>query len=210
MDVIKQLAISLGRRDEVPNIDLAKKIVKSRDATAVKELVENLKNKNKNIQADCVKVLDEIAEASPEMISPYISQFQSLLRSKNNRLVWGAMIVLNNVTETNPEIIYKMLPELLDVSDKGSVITRDNLVRILIKLESRKKYKGKIFPLLLEQLSNAPTNQLPMYADEATILVTAKNKNSFIQTLERRLHEITGDSKKKRLLAIIQKMSKLQ
>ena len=45
MDVIKQLAISLGRRDEVPNIDLAKKIVKSRDATAVKELVENLKNK---------------------------------------------------------------------------------------------------------------------------------------------------------------------
>ena len=42
MTVIPKLASSLNRRDEVPNIELAKEIVKKGDKKAVKELVENL------------------------------------------------------------------------------------------------------------------------------------------------------------------------
>jgi hypothetical protein len=49
MSILNQLATALNRRDEVPNQELAKKIVKSKDKDAVKELVDNLNNKDKNI-----------------------------------------------------------------------------------------------------------------------------------------------------------------
>jgi predicted HNH restriction endonuclease len=71
MSIIKMLATSLGRRDEVPNIDLAIKIAESGNEGAVKELIGNLSNKNKKIQADCIKTLYEIGERKPELISKY-------------------------------------------------------------------------------------------------------------------------------------------
>ena len=49
MSVIGKLASSLGRRDEVPNQELAKQLVKKKDKAAVKELLDNMDNKNKNI-----------------------------------------------------------------------------------------------------------------------------------------------------------------
>ncbi len=57
MSVLEKLATALGRRDEVPNQELARDIVRERNAAAVQELVENLANKNKGIQNDCIKTL---------------------------------------------------------------------------------------------------------------------------------------------------------
>ena len=97
MSVIDKLASSLGRRDEVPNQELAKEIVLSQDVEAVKVLVENLSNK-KAIQNDCVKVLYEIGERAPKLISKHIDEFIAHLTSKNNRLQWGAMTALGTIT----------------------------------------------------------------------------------------------------------------
>lgn len=66
MSILPKLASSLGRRDEVPNQELAKQLVKSKDKKAIVELVENLSKKDKNIQSDCIKVLYEIGEQQPE------------------------------------------------------------------------------------------------------------------------------------------------
>ncbi|MCB0545469.1 MAG: hypothetical protein KDC70_18225, partial [Saprospiraceae bacterium] len=60
MSILDKLSTSLNRRDEVPNQELAKKILKTKDKKAIKELAENLENKNKGIQSDCIKVLYEI------------------------------------------------------------------------------------------------------------------------------------------------------
>ena len=55
MSVLDKLASALGRRDELPNQTLAQAIIKKEDAKAVKELVDNLQNKNKDIQSDLFK-----------------------------------------------------------------------------------------------------------------------------------------------------------
>ena len=39
MTILNKLACSLGRRDEVPNQELAEQIVAANDAAAVKELI---------------------------------------------------------------------------------------------------------------------------------------------------------------------------
>jgi hypothetical protein len=207
MSIINQLATSLNRRDEVANQELAKKIVDSQDEKAVKELMDNLKNKDKSIQADCIKVLYEIGAEQPALIKDYIEEFTSLINSKNNRLAWGGMTALNYITTEDPDAIYKLLPKLMDAANSGSVITRDNLVSILIKLEGQKKYAGKAFPLLAEQMATCPTNQLPMYAENAISVINDSNKLQFIKVLQQRLPEVESEPKKNRILKVIKKVS---
>jgi hypothetical protein len=208
MTIINKLSSSLGRRDEVPNQELAKHIVSKNDAKAVKELVDNLENKNKDIQSDCIKVLYEIGEQKPSLISAYAKNFIDLLDNKNNRIQWGAMTALDSITLENPEIIYSALAKIVAASDKGSVITKDHAVNILIKLSSLKKYADDAFSLLIEQLLDCPTNQLPKYAEDAIPVITEKNKKLFVKTLTERLDEIEKDTKRKRVEKVITKLTK--
>jgi hypothetical protein len=147
MSVISKLASSLDRVDEVPNQELPNQIAKKRDRKAIQKLIDNLGNKNKNIQNDCIKVLYEIGELNPLLISSYPKTFIALLSSKNNRLQWGAMTALNTITLEDPKTIYSSLSKIVAAAHDGSVITKDYGVYILIKLYSIKKYADKVFPL---------------------------------------------------------------
>lgn len=57
MSIIEKLASMQNRKDGVPNQELAKEITKNKDFEAIKEIVENFHNKNKNIQSDCITIL---------------------------------------------------------------------------------------------------------------------------------------------------------
>ena len=101
--MLEKLAYSLGRNDEEPNIDLAKKLVKSKNKKGIKEIVNVLSNSKEQIANDCIKVLYEIGELEPKLISEYAGDFIQLLQSKNNRLVWGAMTALSKIVSHNPD-----------------------------------------------------------------------------------------------------------
>lgn len=208
MSVIHQLAFSLGRRDEVPNQELAKEIAGNSNKAAVKELVENLANKNKDIQSDCIKVIYEIGTLKPKLISEYYPELVKLLDSKNNRLQWGAMTALNTIVLEKPDVIFQNLSKLVDVAEKGTVITKDNLMAILIKLCSVPKYSDNAFTLFNEQLAKSLPNQLPMYAENAIPVINEKNKATFIKTLNSRLGDIEKDTKRARVEKVIKKVIK--
>jgi hypothetical protein len=197
----------LGRRDEVPNQELAKSIANTNNKIAVRELVENLRNKNKDIQNDCIKVLYEIGERKPSLIAHYVENFIELLSSKNNRLQWGAMTAIDTITLEKPQVVYSALPKIINSSDKGSVITKDHAVNILINLCSVKQYADKVFPLLIEQLHKSLPNQLPSYAEKAMPLINDSNKTLFIKTLSSRLNDIEKDTKRNRVEKIIKKLN---
>ncbi len=133
MSILDQLASVQGIRGTEPNKILARKIAEDNDAAAVKELVDNLTNKNRNIQSDCIKALYEAAEINPKLIAPHVKAFGALLKHKNNRLVWGAMTALDAIAAEQRPVIYSMLPDIMDVAEKGTVITKDHAVGILIR-----------------------------------------------------------------------------
>lgn len=206
MSIIQQLASSLNRRDEEPNIDLAKKIAGKNDVKAVEELIQLLRDKNKNIQSDAIKVLDEITRLKPGLAAKNTNIFLQLLTDKNNRLQWGAMAVLDNICMAAPETVYQSLPAIMDAAEKGSVITRDRAVNILIQLCSNAKWNEHAFVLLKEQLNHCPTNQLPMYAENCMAVLTTKQKPEFVKILSGRLNEFEKESKRKRVEKIIKKL----
>lgn len=209
MKAIDLIATSLNRRDDNPNQDLAIEIIKSKRNDWVKELVDNLKHKDKNIQSDCIKVLYEIGERGPaDMIAPYCRNFGDLLKSKNNRLVWGSMIALDTITLINPKGVYDLLPLIISTIDNGSVISIDHGVGILAQLSSDVAYAETTFPLLIEQLKKCPSKQLPMYAEKSMIAINPAYKEIFADLVQSRISEMEKDSQKLRLKKVLAKLIK--
>jgi hypothetical protein len=188
---------------------LAIEIIKSKRNDWVKELVDNLKHKDKNIQSDCIKVLYEIGErGSADLIAPYCKDFGDILKSKNNRLVWGSMIALDTITLINPKGVYDLLPMIISTIDNGSVISIDHGVGILAQLSSITDYTETTFPLLIEQLKKCPSKQLPMYAEKSMIAINSVNQNHFVDLIQSRISEMDKDSQKQRLNKVIAKLKK--
>lgn len=207
MDVLAKISFALNRRDEEPNQALAKEIAEKGDVKAVKDLVESLKHKNKNIANDCIKVLYEVGVRKPNIIAPYADTFLQLLNNKNNRLQWGGMAALNAITTEVPESIYSNLPTIIDAAEKGTAITRDGAVAILNKLYANTKLSSDAFNLLNDQLKHCPVNQLPMYAENAAPALKENDKSAFIKTLQSRLDEMEKESKRKRIEKVIKKLT---
>lgn len=211
MSVIEKLATALNRRDEVPNQELARRIVSQRNTAAVQEVVENLNHKNKGIQGDCIKVLYEIGESTPELIAKYYREFGKLLESTNNRLVWGAMTALDTIVLKEPKGVYGMLPKILEAADNsGSVIARDHAVGILVKLGMLKPYKSDCVPLLIEQLLSCPNNQFAMYAEMSLAAIDDANRKRFQQVMEKRLPKLDKESQKKRVAKVLRKIGNIR
>ncbi len=205
MDILSQLATSMGDRSEAPNITLAEKIVLANDDHAITELIELLAHKTKGLRYDSIKVLYEVGVRKPTLIASHLHVFQTMLTYKDNRLQWGAMTALDAIASKYPDKVAEMLTDIVAAADSGSVITRDHAVGILIKLCSHHLSVELAYPLLIEQLLSSPINQLPMYAENTLPVIDKKNKGVFIKTLQSRLDEVDKESKKKRIEKVIKK-----
>jgi len=193
MSVIDKLAHSLGRRDEVPNQELARDLAAKKDKKGIREVAENLWNKDKNIQADCIKVLYEVGYIEPKLIAEYADDFVKCLRSKNNRLVWGGMTALAEVAKANPDAVFKHLETIKKAKETGSVITVDNAISTLTwTAAGNKKYNEIIFPYLLKHLSGCRPKEVPQHSEKTLPAVNASNKADFIKVLEKRMEDLSG------------------
>ena len=193
MSVLNRLAHSLGRRDEVPNQELARELATKKDKKAIREIAENLLNKDKKIQADCLNVLYEVGYIEPKLIADYTEGFVKLLRSKNNRLVWGGMTALAEVAKANPDAVFKNLDVIQKAKETGSVITVDNAISTLAYTAgANDQYNKVIFPYLLKHLSSCRPKEVPQHSEKTWPAVNAGNKSEFIKVLEKRMEDLSG------------------
>jgi hypothetical protein len=164
-----------------------------KDKAGIREIAENLWNKDKNIQADCIKVLYEIGSIELKLIADYAEDFVKLLRSKNNRLVWGGMTALHEIAKANPDAVFKYLDEIKKAKETGSVITVDNAVSTLAYTAAASDtYNKAIFPYLLKHLSGCRPKEVPQHAEKTLPAVNSSNKADFIKVLEKRMEDLSG------------------
>jgi hypothetical protein len=193
MSILNRLASLQNRRDEVPNQELARDLAAHKDQTGIREIAENLWNKDMSIRSDCIKVLYEIGYIDPDLIAGYAEDFIKLLKSKNNRLVWGAMGALAATAKVNADIIFKNLGMVKKAKETGSVITVDNAISVLaITASTSMEYNTTIFPDLLHHLAFCRPKEVPQHAERAFVAVNTGNKNEFIKVLEKRMEDLSG------------------
>jgi hypothetical protein len=187
MSVLEKLACNQNRRDEVPNQELARELVETQNREGLREIAENLWSKDKNIQADCIKVLYEAGTLAPELVADFAGDFLKLMKSRNNRLAWGAMIALSTIAMLKADELFPHVHEIEQVMEKGSVITKDNGVKILALVASQNEaYRREIFPHLLNHLATCRPKDVPQHSEKSLPAVDGRNKADFIALLEKR------------------------
>ena len=193
MSALPRIAYYQNRRDEVPNQELARELAAKKDRKGIREIAANLWNENPAVQSDCLKVLYEIGYLQPELAAPYAEDYLKLQHSRNNRLVWGAMIALSTVVHLEADVIYPHVEELKQVMDEGSVITKDNGVKVLALVAAQNAaYSKEIFPYLLHHLETCRPRDVPQHAEKTAVAVTARNRKQFVAVLEKRLVDLSG------------------
>ena len=199
--MIEKLACKMGRNDEVPNIELAEYLCQKNDATGIKEIVDGLKGKDKAVANDCIKVLYEIGERNPKLISDYADDYISCLYSPNNRLVWGGMTALAKIAEHAPKPIFERLDVIVSAYENGSVITIDNSMSVFAGL-CKAGYGKTVLPIITKHLKECRPKEVPQHAERASICFNSDNANEFIEVLEyRKLHlASTGQARINKLL----------
>jgi hypothetical protein len=210
MTVLNLLASAQGQKGDEANISLAKEIYRLYNKVAIKELIDNLNNKDKNLQSDCIKTLYEIGFLKPELIADYYADFLKLLTSKNNRLVWGGMIALSTITDMKHAKVFASLDRIIETVNNGSVITIDCGVLILARLNKHAEYFDTTDSLLIEQLWKCPVKQLPMYIEKSLVSINKKNKEIYINLINKRFSECDKDSQRKRLERSLKQISKIK
>ena len=193
MSALARIAHFRNRRDEVPNQELARDLVAKKDRAGIREIAENLWNKDKGIQADCVKVLYEAGYLNPQLVAPYAEDFLNLLKSKNNRLVWGGMIALATVAELKAGVIFTHLEEIKRAMQAGSVITIDNGVLALARAAAKNdKFSKAIFPFLLNHLKTCRPKDVPQHSEKILVAANASNTAAFVAALKKRQDQLSG------------------
>ncbi len=209
MSVLRQIAYFRGRRDEVPNQELAGELARSKNREGIQEIADNLLNRDSHIQADCLKVLYEIGYLDPSLISRYAEAFLQLLDSKNNRLVWGAMIALSTIAELTSESIGAHAERIKEVMGKGSVITVDNGVKVLAVIASRQPtLRKELTAFLYEHLRTCRAKDVAQHAEKVRVAVGHSGKAEFLKILESRAGELSA-SQLKRVRKVIEEVKAL-
>jgi hypothetical protein len=187
MPVLNFIAYYQNRRDEAPNQELARRLVEGQDRQGIHEIAENLWNPDPNVQSDCLKVLYEIGYLEPGLVDDYTADFLKLLHSRNNRLVWGAMIALSTVVVLRADELYLHTAEIQQAMQNGSVITRDNGVKVLAAIAASKdEYRATIFPYLLNHLKTCRPKDVPQHAESILPAVDSSTAAAFMDALDQR------------------------
>jgi hypothetical protein len=198
MSILNKLASAKGSRSENSNIILAKELVNQGSRERIDKIVENLWNRDKIIQGDCISVMEQIGLLEPKLIAPYVSDYLKLLSSKNNRMIWGAMIVLAIVADLKSDEIFKNIKLVIETTQKGSVITHDNGIRVLARVASaNEEYNQRLFPILVKELQSCRPKSVPLFAKTIFISVNSGNKGQFIDVLEHRLNDLSANQQKR-------------
>jgi hypothetical protein len=90
-------------------------------------------------------------------------------------------------------VVFKHLDEIKKAMDSGSVITKDNGVKVLADAASAEaEYNKVIFPYLLKHLQTCRPKDVAQHSEKILSAVNASNKTEFIKVLEKRMEDLSG------------------
>lgn len=193
MSALQEIAYFQGRRDEVPNQELARRLAQARDVAGIGEIAAGLWHKDGHVRSDCLKVLYEIGYLEPALIADYVEEFVRLLDERNNRLVWGSLIALSTIANLRSAEIYAHVPAIQHALKYGSVIAVDNAVKTLARVAAADSiYQQALLPGLLEHLASCRPKDVSQHAESTLLAIDAPHAPAFIQTLETRLPDLSA------------------
>jgi hypothetical protein len=193
MSVLARTAWGVGRRDEVPNQDLARELAAAEDREGIAEVAGALGSKNAVLRSDCIKVLYETGYLAPQLIVPYLDSFLRLLGDRENRMVWGGMIALGTIAPLCAEQLFAVREQIVPFLAKGTVITIDNAVKVLsVVAADRPDYGDQLWPVLERHLATCRAQDVARHAEVVHAAITLARRDDYVGLLLRRMPELSA------------------
>jgi HEAT repeat protein len=203
--ILSQLAGALGRRDEIPNVALAEALAQNPNPDAIAALVAALTTGTVSVQGDAIKVLYELGERKPELITRHTETFVALLATRNNRLQWGIMTALDSLGVVESKRLSTHLKVIVTAAERASVIGKDKAVSLLCKLHAAGSSQAT-WGALVRLLDDAANNQFPSYVEQVERVAQGAHRAELAAMISARLPLVPQPAKTKRLTATLKRL----
>jgi hypothetical protein len=192
MLVLSRISYFQSRHDSIVNTALAKELVAKKDKDGIREVADELWNKDLAIANACIDVIEEVGAIDPSLIADCAVDLLKLIQSNNHYMVWRAMTALAAIAHLRADVIYKHLDEVQSAMLNGSVNVAYHGVKVLARVAAGSKARNtQVFPLLLAHLTTCGPRVMPQYSKNMLIAVNARNQQEFVNVIKKRLPELS-------------------
>jgi hypothetical protein len=194
-DLLARLAISMGRSDEMPNLELAADIVFADDTDAVAHLITVIERHDDLHAPDAARVIAEVGTRAPELVLGHAERLVALIDTDRREMLPFTMMALSPVASKHAEalwpsrdLFWQSLADLTQPAD----LSQAGAVRLLASLcAAGPDYARTLAGGLVDLLGKCMPRDVAFFAESVLPALGAAHSHRAKPVLDRRLKELT-------------------
>ena len=194
-DLLARLAISVGRRDEMPNLELAADIVFADDTDAVSALIGVIERHDDHHAPDAARVVCEVGNRAPDLLLAHADRLVEMIDVSQKDMLPFTMLALSPVASRHAEalwpsrdLFWQCLADLQTPAD----VAQAGAVKLLAALcAAGPDYARTLAGGLVDLLGKCMPKDVAFFAESVLPALGAAHSHRAKPVLDRRLKELT-------------------
>ena len=194
-DILSRLAISVGRYDEMPNLELAADLVFADDTDAVSALVGVIERHDEHHAPDAARVIAEVGTRAPDLLLAHAERLVEMIDVSQRTMLPFTMLALSPVASRHAEqlwgsrdLFWQALADLTQPAD----LAQAGAVKLLAALcAAGPDYARTLAGGLVDLLGKCMPKDVAFFAESVLPALGAAHSHRAKPVLDRRLKELT-------------------
>ncbi len=194
-DLLARLAVSVGRSDEMPNLELAADIVFADDTDAISALVAVIERHDDLHAPDAARVISEVGTRAPDLLLAHADRLVEMIDVSQKDMLPFTMLALSPVASRHAEalwpsrdLFWQALADLQTPAD----LAAGGAVKLLAALcAAGPDYARTLAGGLVDLLGKCMPKDVAFFAESVLPALGAAHSHRAKPVLDRRLKELT-------------------
>lgn len=194
-DVLSRLAVSVGRYDEMPNLELAADIVFADDTDAISVLVAVIERHDDIHAPDAARVIAEVGNRAPDLLLAHADRLVDLIDAARTEMLPFTMLALSPVAPRYAEILWPsrdLFWSALSDLNTPAELAQGGAVRLLSAMcAANPDYARTLAGGLVDLLGKCMPKDVAFFAESVLPALGPAHSHRAKPVLDRRLKELT-------------------
>ncbi len=194
-DLLARLAVSVGRFDEMPNLELAADIVFADDTDAVAALIAVIERHDDTHAPDAARVISEVGTRAPDLLIAHAERLVEMIDVSQKEMLPYTMLALAPVANRHAEqlwpsrdLFWASLADLTQPAD----LAQAGAVKLLASLcAAGPDYARTLAGGLVDLLGKCMPKDVAFFAESVLPALGSAHSHRAKPVLDRRLKELT-------------------
>lgn len=194
-DLLARLAVSVGRSDEMPNLELAADMVFADDTDAVSALIAVIERHDDVHAPDAARVIAEVGTRAPDLLLAHADRLVEMIDASQRDMLPFTMLALSPVANRHAEalwgsrdLFWQALADLTQPAD----LAQAGAVKLLASLcAAGPDYARTLAGGLVDLLGKCMPKDVAFFAESVLPALGAAHSHRAKPVLDRRLKELT-------------------